>query len=296
MAVVESRPVRDRAPSVRVVVGRLVDWLERLMPAGSRRDGLMAELSARFGQVTSRVTAAHCAAIEQAAWPTSRHVALIWDADGTVPADTEAGEWPPADPDLVRARAAAVSQVGRLEDGTGVVRVDGLDPVGLAQPYVDAAFGLLRGCRRIVLDLRGNGGGDPATVAWIAGWLLGDRPVKLSDVVDRDRSRQWWTPTRPPGTALRQDAFVLVGPGTFSSGEALAYHLRARDRVTVVGSATPGAADHVLPIRLAPTVLAHVPRAYVVDSVSGTNWEGRGVVPDVPCAADEALDTVLGRA
>lgn len=123
-------------------------------------------------------------------------------------------------------------------------------------------------------------------IALIAGWLLGDGSVKLSDVVDGHGSRQWWTPDLPPGTALRQDVSVLVGPGTFSSGEALAYHLQARGRVTVVGEATPGAADHVLPVRLAPTVLAHVPHAYVVDAVTGRNWEGVGVIPDSGPASD----------
>ena len=278
------------------IAGRLAGWLERLMPPGERRDALVADLTERFGSEAVPVTAAHCAAISRAAWGTSRHMALFFEPDATTPADTRPGEWPSPDPAAVRARAAGVSRVCRLDDGTGVVRVDGLDPIELAQPYVDAGFGLLRGARRIVLDLRGNGGGDPATVAWIAGWLLGDRSVKLSDVVSAEHTRQWWTPNRPPGTALRQDASVLVSSGTFSSGEALAYHLRAHDRVTVFGEATPGAADHVLPIRLAPTVLAHVPRAYVVDAVTGTNWEGRGVTPDVPCAADDALNVALGRA
>ncbi|MEV0718545.1 S41 family peptidase [Asanoa sp. NPDC050611] len=275
------------------VVGRLVGWLESLMPAGDRRAALVAELRGRFADSTAPITAADCVAIERAAWPYSRHVALIFEPGGTEPADVVAGEWPPEDPDVIRGRAAFVSGVSRLDSRTGVVRIDGLDPIELAQPYADAAFALLRGSRRVVLDLRGNGGGEPATVAWIAGWLLGDRSVKLSDVVSARGTRQWWTPARPPGTALTQEAFVLVGPGTFSSGEALAYHLRARGRVTVVGAATPGAADHVLPIRLAPTVLAHVPRAHVVDAVTGANWEGTGVVPDVVCPAEKALDTVL---
>ena len=63
--------------------------------------------------------------------------------------------------------------------------------------------------------------------------------------------------------------------------------------MTVVGEATPGAADHVLPIRLASTVLAHVPRAYVRDALTGSNWEGVGVVPDAACPAGDALDAAL---
>ena len=59
-------------------------------------------------------------------------------------------------------------------------------------------------------------------------------------------------------------------------------------------AATPTlAAGHITPIRLAPTVRAHLPEAYVIDSVTATNWEGRGVVPDVACPAGDALDVAI---
>lgn len=260
------------------LTGRLIDWLERLMPDDRRRAALIDELQ-RFRGRTEPVTADACREIEQAAWAHSRHLALEFEPDGTDPADETSHGWPEPDPDAIRRRAASVTRVER-QGTTAVIRVDDLDPVSVAKPYVDAAFTLARGAERIVLDLRDNGGGDPATLALIAGWLLGDEAQQLSEVVYQDRKRQWWTPDRPRGSALTQPATVLVSHRTFSSGEALAYHLQARGRVSVAGERTPGAADHITPIRLAPTVRAFLPEAYVVDSVTGTNWEGTGVIPD----------------
>jgi hypothetical protein len=49
----------------------------------------------------------------------------------------------------------------------------------------------------------------------------------------------------------------------------------------------------VTPIRLAPTVMADLPEAYVVDTITGTNWEGVGVVPDIACAPDTVIETAL---
>lgn len=275
------------------LTARLVAWLHRLMPARARRDRLVADLTHRFGDDQGPVTASACRAIEEAAWAHSRHLALAFEPDGTAPPDEESRGWPPPDPVAVRARAASLTAVRRLDDGGCVLRVDDLDPVALARPYVDAAFTLAAGATHVVLDLRANGGGDPATLAAIAGRLLGDEARQLSEVVYADRTRQWWTPDLAAGTALTQPASVLVGNRTFSSGEALAYHLQMRGRVTVVGEPTPGAADHITPIRLAPTVRAHLPEAYVIDSVTATNWEGRGVVPDVACPAGDALDVAL---
>ncbi|MGW6278439.1 S41 family peptidase [Kribbella sp. NPDC055071] len=278
---------------MRDLVERLTGWLRRLMPPGARRDALIAVLTERFGAVDRPVTAPDCVAMERCAWTVSRHLALTFQPDGTARPDTVPPGWPDPDPDVVQARAASVSQVRRLVGGTCLISVDDLDDVSLAQPYLDGAFALAQGSARILLDLRANGGGDPATVAHIAGRLLGDTPTQLSEVVYPDRQRQWWTPALPSGMSLRQPVAVLVGPGTFSSGEALAYHLQARGRVTVVGETTPGAADHITPIRLAPTVLAYLPEAYVVDSISGTNWEGTGVVPDVVSPPDTVIETAV---
>lgn len=38
---------------------------------------------------------------------------------------------------------------------------------------------------------------------------------------------------------------------------------------------------------------ANLPRAYVVDAVTGTNWEQSGVRPDVPCPEAETLERAL---
>lgn len=279
--------------TVAELTAHLVRWLARLMPENTRTDDLVRALDETFGAEARPVTAGECARIEAVAHRYSRHLELLLDPDGTGEPDVDSPGWPPPDPAEVRRRAAAVSEVKRLPGGVCVVRVDSLDPLGLAQPYVDAAFTLARGATGLVLDLRGNGGGDPATVARIAGLLLGDTAVHLSTVVYRDRERQWWTPELPASTAISAKLAVLVGPGTFSSGEALAYHLQAQGRATVVGAPTPGAADHITPIRLTAQVTGHLPEAYVRDAVTGSNWEGRGVVPDLPRTDATALATAV---
>jgi hypothetical protein len=274
---------------------QLCAWIDRLFPDAERGHRLARALDERFGGDARVVSDALCREVETVAHGYSRHFALDYVADGSLVPDAEPPGWPPQDPREVQLRAGSVGEVTRRPDGVGVLALNGLDGVHLAAPHLMAAFALLRGARAVVLDLRANGGGDPGTVTLVLDWLLGGAPTHLSDVIYRDRTRQWWTTGRlaelaaPPETPVR----VLIGERTFSSGEALAYHLRSQGRGRLVGQRTPGAADHITPVCLSGHVRAMLPEAYVRDAVTGTNWEATGVVPDVVCEPAEALTAAI---
>ena len=58
-------------------------------------------------------------------------------------------------------------------------------------------------------------------------------------------------------------------------------------------SISKAADDSPSPIVLGSHVRANLPRGYVVDAVTGGNWEQTGVAPDVPCSEAEALERAL---
>lgn len=274
----------------------LCAWLDRLFPDADRGARLRGAVEERFGDDARAVTADVCREIEAVAQGFSRHFALEYVADGSLVPDREPPGWPPQDRREVERRAGSVGAVTRRPDGVGVLALDGLDGVHIAAPYLEAAFALLRAARGVVLDLRRNGGGDPGTVLLVLDWLLGGEPTHVSDVIYRDRTRQWWTTGRLAGLAppRAMPVSVIVGDETFSSGEALAYHLQSQGRARVVGQRTPGAADHITPVRVSAHVRAFLPEARVCDAVTGANWEGTGVVPDVPCEPADALTAATG--
>jgi hypothetical protein len=283
MVIEEARTVGD-------LTARLSDRLRRLMPSGFRRSALTAALSEAFAGSDAPVDEAALRDIEVVAQRHARHLELRF-----TPSDQEDPElpgWPVPDRAEVQSRAGGFSEVRRLP-GACLVRLDSLESLSVSQPYLSAAATLAVGAPLLVLDLRANAGGDVATVAALAGWLLGDDSRQLSEVIYQDRRRQWWTPALPLGTAFRGEVAVLVSKRTYSSAEALAYHLSVRGRAKVFGETTKGAADHIVPVRLARRVLGFLPEAEVRDSETEDNWEQTGVVPDVQCPADEALDHVM---
>ena len=206
------------------------------------------------------------------------------------PPDTESGGWPQPDPAEVAVRRAGISAWHFGE--VGVLTVAGLSPLALAEPFLEAALAELRGAPAVILDLRANGGGDLDTAMAVLGWLLGPEPVHVSDVVAQDGTQRWHSDPRP-GLHPNTPAAALIGAGTYSSGEALAYHFQAQGRGPLIGARTPGAADHVTPIVLSTHVRANLPRAYVVDAITMANWEQTGVQPDIPCGEADALERAL---
>jgi hypothetical protein len=267
------------------LVHELAGWVQRLPPQQPRMAALAAALVEEFGTSAESVTAAGLTAIEVVAHRYCRHLTLEFHPDGDLVVDRTPPGWPPVAASEVAAYGWPISSVRRTEDGLALVEVGSMPSSPASEPFVQAAITLAQGARGVVLDLRGNGGGDPQTVATLVGWLCGPG-LDLSDVVYRDRVRHWTTPDGPT-LAAETPVAVLVGPRTYSSGEALAYHLQVRGRGPVLGQRTPGAADHVTPVNVKPQVRAVLPEAYVVDAVSGGSWEGTGVRPDVATDPDD---------
>jgi hypothetical protein len=152
----------------------------------------------------------------------------------------------------------------------------------------------------LVLDLRENGGGSPATVQRIASYLFAPAPVHLNDLFKREdgTTRAFWTLRDLPGTRFgpTKPVYVAVSKQTVSGGEELAYDLQSLHRAKVVGEATAGGAHTSDPHALDGDFWISVPGETAINPVTKTNWEGTGVVPDIVVAPAEAIEEAHRRA
>lgn len=265
--------------SVSAVASLLAGAVVRHYGVDPRTERLTAALST-FADDQAEIDRDRLALVQATGQQVFRHLELSF-ARSLVPQERSPG-WPDADVDAVRRSGADIGSVVRDPDGTATIRLTGLASAKAAAPLLTGAFALMAGADLIVLDLRANGGGDPATAAMIVDWLVGEAaPRHLFDVVYRDRIRQWWTTGAPLAPRPTGTVRALIGPGTYSSGEALAWVLQSQRLATLVGERTPGAADHVVPLALCHDVQALIPEARVAAPDGGPTWEGIGVLPDV---------------
>ncbi|MHC3819560.1 S41 family peptidase [Streptomyces sp. DT9] len=184
-------------------------------------------------------------------------------------------------------------RVQLLDGGVAVVELAPmLFPLEWAAEPLSAALTLASRAEALIVDLRGNRGGDPDTVAFVCGYLLDER-THLNTMYWRggERTEQSWSPPYVPGARFggKKPVYVLTGESTFSAAEELAYDLQQLGRAVVVGESTRGGAHPCQGWTVHPHLEATVPFGRAINPVSGTNWEGVGVQPDVPCAAADSL-------
>jgi C-terminal processing protease CtpA/Prc len=164
-------------------------------------------------------------------------------------------------------------------------------PLAESESAIAEAFAYLRATAALILDVRANGGGYPDTVARYVSYLSESPPFVVNTFQWRKGARQEFRTTdlgaRSYGS--KKPVYVLTSRQTFSGGEELAYDLQALKRAVLVGETTGGGAD---PGGMQP--VGHdfdvvMPKGRAVNPITGTNWEGTGIKPDIEVPPDQAL-------
>jgi hypothetical protein len=103
------------------------------------------------------------------------------------------------------------------------------------------------------------------------------------------------TASRPQVSFAGVPVYVLTSSRTFSGGEEFAYDVKALGRATLVGELTGGGANPTGGVPLGNGFVASIPFGRPENPITGSNWEGHGVDPDIAVPAGEALGVALER-
>jgi hypothetical protein len=206
---------------------------------------------------------------------------------------------PGATPPSALTARAGIRRLEILPDNIGYIALDGVPLLELARPAIAGAFAFLQQTDALIVDNRDNFGGSPATVAHYVSYLSEGPPALISTLHERADRRilEFYTEDLGPRSyGTSRPVFVLTSAGTFSGGEALSYDLQAQGRALVIGEVTGGGAHPTGVHALGGQLVAAIPYAETISAITGSNWEGIGVQPDILVSAERALDEARTRA
>ena len=147
-----------------------------------------------------------------------------------------------------------------------------------------AAMNYLAHTDALIIDLRNCGGStSPNAIPFICSYLFNE-PTHLNDIYWRkdNKTIQSWTYAYVTGKKyLNKPVYVLTSSGSFSGAEEFAYDLQNLKRATIIGETTGGGANPGGDIRVNDHFTMFTPVGRAISPVTGTNWEGVGVKPDV---------------
>lgn len=242
-----------------------------------------------------------CAAVTEDFYEVSgdRHLRLLWSDEAQETGGADDGEDEDFFAELARAENQGVRRVERLTGDIGYIDTTLVAEPADAAGMISAAMTLVAHTRALLLDLRENRGGSTYGMAFWCSYLFPEgESVHLTDVYRRttNETQQFWTLPFVPGARYLAPVYVLTGPTTFSGAEDLAYNLQARKRAVLVGERTRGGAHPTAYYPVSAHVSVTVPYARSINPVTGGDWEGTGVVPDIAVPAADAFDVAYQNA
>jgi hypothetical protein len=201
----------------------------------------------------------------------------------------------------IPAGEAGIIRADRLAGGIAYLEIAGFSNPWSFKPALDRAMAGLKGSRAFILEMRGNHGGDPASVSYLVSHFVpAGKRIEINRIVwrkagTRDLTRKPFFSEPTPVSFAGLPVYVLIGGHTFSGGEELAYDIQTLKLGTLVGETTGGGANPGQSVPIGHGVMAFIPTGRAESPVTGSNWEGRGVQPDLQVPDADALATALSR-
>jgi hypothetical protein len=231
-----------------------------------------------------------------------KHINVYFDSRGVL------DEVPDAEPTPAERRKQAVygrrsnwgfERAERLDGNIGYLEIRTFNfDAGSVDSTLAAAMNFLANTDALIVDVRRNGGGEPEMVAAVCSYLM-PAGTLVNKFYWRPQNR-WdeFRTGRPSGRhyGTTRPVYVLTSENTFSGAEEFAYDVQTQKRGQVVGDTTGGGAHPGGFRKVTEHFGVWVPSGRAVNPVTNTNWEGTGVIPDVPTSADDALRTAHLRA
>jgi hypothetical protein len=199
--------------------------------------------------------------------------------------------------DLQHSRLAnyGFDKVSLLEGNVGYVSFTYFEDPEYGAETAAAAMRFVENADAIIFDLRYNNGGHLEMAQFLASYLFPhDKEQEFFDYYYVENGKrvargQWLLPTVPGKRMPDKPVYILTGSTTFSAAEWFSFTLQKLGRAVLIGERTAGGAHPVDQKPINDDFLIQIPIGEIKDPVDHVDFEGKGVTPDQPTSARDAL-------
>ncbi len=192
---------------------------------------------------------------------------------------------------LSRYRAPMLRGFRLMESNIGYIDLAFFGGSKEHQSKIDMAMKVMEVADAIIVDMRRNTGGSPFTVNYLSSYFFSEK-LLLNTIYERanDHSEEMWVTDVEGIKRPKVPVYILTSKATFSGAEDFSYTMQSRGRATVIGEVTGGGAHPTRFHQLKKGFGIGIPFARTINTITKTNWEGVGVIPDIKSSADAALE------
>jgi len=187
-----------------------------------------------------------------------------------------------------------------MSGNIGYLRLSTFANIDYAAETANSAMSFLSNADAIIIDLRNNNGGWPATIQFLASYFYdyseGENTVLFHQYITYNNQLISY-PVLPylPGKRIAKIPLcILINRYSISAAECFAYSLQKLGRATVIGEQTNfGAHATRGPEILNDYFMLKLPVGKMISPITNTSWEGVGVKPDIIADSKNPLDVAL---
>lgn len=163
------------------------------------------------------------------------------------------------------------------------------DNINEVKPILNGALTFLSGTRALIIDLRYNGGGNSNNR--LENYFFKEKTHLFDNVntFNKDTLSVFADPKTTNGLTLLMPIYILTSKNTFSAAEAFSASMQSLKRAIIIGDTTGGGSHMTGTFDLKNGFVAKIPFARPVSTSTFKDWEGVGVIPNIPVQASKAL-------
>lgn len=194
--------------------------------------------------------------------------------------------------DLVKSHNFDFEKLEILPGNVGYLKFDYFAKLDKAQPTIDAAMQFVSNCNALIIDMQENAGGHVHTAEHISSFFYPENTTLFFRSLTDETEFEYFAKGNGPENLQKIPLYVLINEKTASAAEIITNTFMETKRAKVIGSLSWGGAHACSMVILNNAFVLQLPFSKLAGPVTKTNWEAKGIEPNITKAPKNIIENV----